>query len=155
MDTKRIKISFILVIGDNLLSSVFWHILFLTFLYLILCIGIISKIFFNRNTCLLKFSFTSECFSQIKRKSRIVFNIEHYKRTNYLCFPGGSEVKASACDAGDLGLIPGLRRSFGGGNGNPLQHSCLANAMDRGAWWATVHGVADTDSTVWAGHMHL
>ena len=56
--------------------------------------------------------------------------------------PGGSEVKASACNAGDLGLIPGLGRSPGEGNGNPLQYSCLENPMDRGAWWATVHGVA-------------
>ena len=57
-------------------------------------------------------------------------------------FPGGSEGKASACNAGDQGLIPGLGRSPGQGNGNPLQYSCLVNPMDRGAWWATVHRVA-------------
>ena len=57
-------------------------------------------------------------------------------------FPGGSEDKVSACNAGDLGLIPGLGRSPGEGNGNPLQYSCLENPMDRGAWRATVHGVA-------------
>ena len=57
-------------------------------------------------------------------------------------FPGGSEDKASACNAGDPGSIPGLGRSPGEGNGNPLQYSCLENPMDRGAWWATVHGVA-------------
>ena len=51
-------------------------------------------------------------------------------------------VKASAYNAGDLGLIPGLGRSPGEGNGNPLQYSCLENSMDRGAWQATVHGVA-------------
>ena len=56
-------------------------------------------------------------------------------------FPGGSEGKASACDAGDPGLIPGSGRSPGEGNGNPLQCSCLENPMDRGAWWATVHRV--------------
>ena len=56
-------------------------------------------------------------------------------------FPGGSEVKAPACNAGDLGSIPGLRRSLGEGNGNPLQYSCLENPMDGGAWWATVHGL--------------
>ena len=56
-------------------------------------------------------------------------------------FPGGSEVKASACNAGDLGSIPGLGRSPGEGNGNPLQYSCLENPMDGRAWWATVHGV--------------
>ena len=57
-------------------------------------------------------------------------------------FPGGSEVKASACNAGDLGSIPGSGRSPGEGNGNPLQYSCLENPMDWGASWATVHGVA-------------
>ena len=56
-------------------------------------------------------------------------------------FPGGSEVKASACNAGDLGSIPGLGRSPGEGNGNPLQYSCLENPMDGGAWRATVHVV--------------
>ena len=55
-------------------------------------------------------------------------------------FPGGSEVKASACNAGDLGSTPGLGRSPG--DGNPLQYSCAENPMDGGAWWATVHGVA-------------
>ena len=58
-----------------------------------------------------------------------------------LGFPGGSEVKASACSAGDPGSIPG-EGSPGEGNGNPLQYSCLENPMDRGAWWATVHRVA-------------
>ena len=58
-------------------------------------------------------------------------------------FPGRSEVKVSACNAGDLGSIPGLGRSPGEGNGNPFQYSCLENPMDRGAWWpTTVHGVA-------------
>ena len=55
-------------------------------------------------------------------------------------FPGGSDSKESTCNAGDLGLIPGLGRSPGGGQGNPLQYSCLENFMDRGAWWATVQG---------------
>ena len=58
-----------------------------------------------------------------------------------LGFPGGSEVKASACNVGDLGSIPGLGRSPGEGNGNPLQYSHLENPMDGGAWWATVHRV--------------
>ena len=48
---------------------------------------------------------------------------------------------ASAADVGDMGSIPGLGRSLGGGNGNPLQYSCLENPMDRGAWQATVHRV--------------
>ena len=61
-------------------------------------------------------------------------------------FPGGSEVKVSASNAGDLGSIPRLGRSPGEGNGNPLQYSCLENPMDGGAWWATVHGVAKSQT---------
>ena len=56
--------------------------------------------------------------------------------------PGGSDGKASRRNAGDLGSIPGSERPPGGGKGNPLQCSCLENPVDRGAWWATVHGVA-------------
>ena len=62
------------------------------------------------------------------------------------CFPGGSDSKASACSAGDLGSIPGSGRSPGEGNGNPLQYSCLENPMDGGAWWAAVHGVAKSQT---------
>ena len=51
------------------------------------------------------------------------------------------DLPAKAGDAGDTGSIPGLEISPGGGNGNPLQDSCLGNPMDRGAWWTTVHGV--------------
>ena len=50
-------------------------------------------------------------------------------------------VKNLPANAGDSGSIPGSGRSLGGGNGNPLQYSCLGNPMDRGTWWATVHGV--------------
>ena len=57
-------------------------------------------------------------------------------------FPGGSDGKASACNVGDPGSIPGSGRSPGEGNGNPFQYSCLVNPMDGGALWATVHGVA-------------
>ena len=60
-------------------------------------------------------------------------------------------LKASACNAGDLGSIPGSRRSPGEGNGNPLPYSCLENPMDGGAWWATVHGV--TKSRTWLSHL--
>ena len=59
-----------------------------------------------------------------------------------LGFPGGSDSKESACNAGDPGLTPGWGRSPGVGNGNPLQYFCLENPMDRGAWQATVHGIA-------------
>ena len=58
-----------------------------------------------------------------------------------LGFPGGSEVKASACNAGDPGSIPGLGRSLGEGKGNPLQYSCLENPTDGGAWQAEVYVV--------------
>ena len=51
---------------------------------------------------------------------------------------------SNAGDAGDLGLVPGMERSSGVGNGNPLQYSCLENSIDRGAWQATVHGVAES-----------
>ena len=65
-----------------------------------------------------------------------------------LDFPGGSDGKASAYNAGDPGSIPGSGRSPGEGNGNPLQYSCLGNPMDRGAWWAIVHGVTkESDMT--------
>ena len=55
--------------------------------------------------------------------------------------PGGSDGKETACDARDLGLIPGLGKFPEEGNGNLLQDSCLKNSMDRGTWWATVHGI--------------
>ena len=57
-------------------------------------------------------------------------------------FLNGSVGKESACNAGDMGLIPGSGRSPGEVSGNPLQYSCLGNPMDRKAWWAAVHGVA-------------
>ena len=63
-------------------------------------------------------------------------------RLSILGFPSGSVGKKSACNTGDAGLIPGLGRSPGGGNGNPPQYSCLENPMDRGAWQVIVHGVA-------------
>ena len=61
-------------------------------------------------------------------------------------FPGGSDSKASACDAEDPGSIPESGRSPGEGNGNPLQYSCLENPMDEGAWWATVHGITKSQT---------
>ena len=61
-------------------------------------------------------------------------------------FPGGSDGRESACNAGDLGLIPGSGKSPGEGNGNPLQYSCLENPMDRGACWAS-RGCKELDTT--------
>ena len=69
-------------------------------------------------------------------------------------FPWGLRGKESACSVGvarDAGSIPGSGRFSGGGHGNPLQYSCLKNPMDRGAWWATVHGVTKS----WTGLSNL
>ena len=59
-------------------------------------------------------------------------------------FPCSSVSKESACSAGNPGSIPGLRRFPGEGNGNPLQYPCLENLLDRGVWWAAVHGVTQS-----------
>ena len=63
-----------------------------------------------------------------------------------MCFPGGSDVKESACNAGDSSSIPGSGRSPGEGNGNPPQYSCLENPMNGGAWRATVHRVTKSQA---------
>ena len=78
----------------------------------------------------------ADSLSSKPAKSPLTYSSYYHKG-----FPGGSGVKASAHNAGDLGSIPGSGRSPGDGNGNPLQYSCLENPMDGGAWWATVHGV--------------
>ena len=64
----------------------------------------------------------------------------------YTLLPWWPRGKASACNAGDLGSIPGSGRSPGEGNGNPLLYSCLENPVDGGAWWATVHGVTKSQT---------
>ena len=75
--------------------------------------------------------------SQVKEKKK-----ERRDSINNFCgFPGGSVVKESACNAGVPGSILGSGRSPGEGNDNPFQYSCLGNLMDRGSWWATVHGI--------------
>ena len=61
-------------------------------------------------------------------------------------FPGGSDGKQSACNAGDLGSVPGSGRSPGEGNGNSLQYSCLENFMDKGAWQARVHRISKSQT---------
>ena len=75
------------------------------------------------------------------------------RKNKLLSFPCGSAGKESVCNAGDLGLIPGLGRSPGEGNGNPLQYSCLENPMDRETWQAIVHGVAKESDTTEHAHM--
>ena len=70
-----------------------------------------------------------------------------------MCFRGGLNGKEYACNEGDLGSVPGLGRSPGEGNCNPLQCSCLENSMDRGAWWATVCGVAKIRT--WLSDFHF
>ena len=69
-------------------------------------------------------------------------------------FPSGSDDKESASNGGDLGSIPGLERSPEGGNGSPLQYSCLENFMDRGAWWATFHRVTKSQTQLNPPNMH-
>ena len=61
-------------------------------------------------------------------------------------FPSGSDCKKLTCNAGNMGSVSGLGRSPAEGNGYPLQCSCLENSMDRGAWWATVHGVTKSQT---------
>ena len=80
-------------------------------------------------------------YMQLVQSRHLVF-ISYLMLVNLnLGFPGGSDGKESACNAGDQSSIPGLGRSPGEENGNLLQCSCLENSMDRRAWWATVHGV--------------
>ena len=77
----------------------------------------------------------------------------HFTDMQMRCsFPGGSNVEESACKVGDLGLTPGSGRSPGRGHGNPLQYSCLENPRDRGAWWATVHGVTKNWTRPWLAY---
>ena len=66
---------------------------------------------------------------------------------NLMGFPGGSDNKEPACNAGDLGLIPGSGRTPGEGNGYPLQYSCLEDSMDRRVWQVTVQEVTESDTT--------
>ena len=70
-------------------------------------------------------------------------------------FPGGSEGKKSADNAGDPDSIPGSGRAPGEGNGNPLQYSSLKNSMDRGTWWATVYGVTKSQTRLTDFQKHL
>ena len=83
------------------------------------------------------------CFKSGSQRGQFVLFIYMYLHSGFL---GGSVVENLPVNAGDSGLIPRLGKSPGGGNGNPLQYSCLGNSMDRGAWWAAVHWVAKTQT---------
>ena len=75
--------------------------------------------------------------------------LQNWKTTNFWGFPGSSDGKESACNAGEPGSVPGWGRSPGEGNGYPLQYCCLENPMDKGAWWASDPGVTKSDMTEW------
>ena len=84
---------------------------------------------------------------KLSRPLNSVFSLLRAVRHIFRGFSGSSDYKESACNAGDPGLIPGLGRSTGEGNGNPLQYSCLENPLDREAWWAMVHEVTKESDT--------
>ena len=83
-----------------------------------------------------------EAQTRIKIAGRNINNLRYADDTTLMDFPGGSDGKASVSNVGNTGLSPGLGRSPGDRNGIPHQYYCLENPMDRGAWWATVFGVA-------------
>ena len=98
-----------------------------------------------------KKDYPKEIFCELchfKKKKKIVyFKMDCVTLHMTMGFPGGSDGKESACNARDVGSIPGSGRSPGEGNGYPLQYSCLDNSMDWGTWRATLHRVAESDTT--------
>ena len=108
---------------------------------------ILWKLLEHDSKCLLSFPYLYSANTEIN----MLFN---FLICSHILFTQASLVtqdgKESMCNAGDLGSVPGLGGSPGGGHGNPLQYSCLENPMDRRAWWATVHGVAWTVRHNWA-----
>ena len=97
--------------------------------------SVIVLFFYSVHVFFPLFSFYVFCFI----KCFMVFQV--------MDFSGSLDSKESACNAGDLSSVPGLGGSPGEGNGCPLQYSCLENPMDRGAWWVTVHGVTELDTS--------
>ena len=89
---------------------------------------------------------THTCIKVRDTPSKTRDSAEKNLTNEFIGFPSGSEGKASAHNAGDLGLIPGSGRSPGEENGNPLQYSCLENPTDRAAWGATAHGVTKSQT---------
>ena len=91
--------------------------------------------------------FDSLDFFELSQAADVVYILLlRNKQYCILGFPGGSDSEEAACSAGDMRSIPGSGISPGEGNDNPLQYSCLENPMDREAWWATVHGVPQSQT---------
>ena len=85
-------------------------------------------------------------YCEYHRVKKFILILKHNLIALLDSFPGGSDGKESACNAGDLGLMPGSGRFPEEGNSNPLQCSCLENPMDGGAWWATPHRVTKSQT---------
>ena len=102
----------------------------------------------TRNPILMWLAFVCVCVSvcvSVEEMEEMIKKVTAYISCQIYAmkgFPRWLSGKESTCQAGDSGSLPGSGRSPGEGNGNPLQNACLENPMDRGAWWATVHGVA-------------
>ena len=124
------------LLGVKNATSLFWHNL--------LFMRSINTVFGNIWS---RWGFATEWMYPPGRSSMGVISFIMLFNYTTLGFPGGSAVKSPTVNAGDAGSIPGSGRSPGEGNGNPLQYSCLGNTTDRGAWWATVHGVANKSDT--------
>ena len=115
----------------------------------------ILSVYFNSNQNSYPFSLNHQIIRMIIliRLNGKPFNLQSLH--NLAGFPGSSDDKESACNVGDPGLISGLGRPPGEGNGNPLQYSYLENPMDRGAWRATVYWVAKRQTQLSNYHTHL
>ena len=100
---------------------------------------------FNTSKCKWEQTHAYNCKDRSTLKYILVNNFLHYL-SSISGFPSSSVGKESTCNAGDQHSIPGSGRSSGEGDGNPVQYSCLENPMDRGAWQATVHGVAKSQT---------
>ena len=108
---------------------------------LLLCFQSLPQIKEDRNKISFRLYYISNSYNTYKCLTllNVLFKCRFYSQQG---FPGGSDSKESACNMGDLGSIPGSGRSPGEGHGNLLQYSCLENPMNGGEWWATVQGVA-------------
>ena len=106
----------------------------------------LKKTLIWKDACTLMFTAVLFTITKTREQPKWPTAEEWIKKFPNTGFPDGSDCKESACNAGHLGLIPELGRSPREGNGDPLQYSCLENSMDRGAWQATVHGVAKSQT---------